>query len=299
MPRNNWNKEISTMAREAIRKGEITADKTDEGIQLQMSPGFEQTMTNTISQYIQAILSRFSAGVFPPMSALQGNNIVPYYVPLDIDYSPPMSVESSGYNLHVVASRFWLAEWFRSMNFGALYTIYTEAVKGIAGASLENVQVRPIMPIELGGSYASGQTGPLSGIPLFSGTNVRNPGNPSVSLAEGYNTNVVNINLNQPQTQTTTMLLYGIKDTTVPQNARSFIFFKNSSPMMKPDYTSNLPMLQVDWGTNSAYRPYTEIGLVSPIFLKPGDSFNANVYAVATATENLIFEGFIAYIGGK
>ncbi len=192
------------------------------------------------------------------------------------------------------------------MSYSVMYQLIGEAVKSIPSTSYTNFYIRPMMPIEFGGLYASGNVGPFGNTtnsapaPTLSGTNIREPAvGTTISLNQGLNTGVVNINMAGSGTlQLTLALIYKMKDVTSPSpNVNGLFAYKNSTPMITEDYTGALPLLWFGWG--SPANPINTYGFVSPFLVKYNDTLNIYLYSSATATESITFGGYIGYVTAK
>ncbi|MEM4746129.1 MAG: hypothetical protein QXF40_02105 [Metallosphaera sp.] len=301
MARNKWDikRVVEEETKKAVSQGLVTLE--DGGRELQIDNRFTQTFSQLISMYYMNVLQSLSGGYFNPTAQYTSSTqIVPYVIPLDIEYTMPTNLTQA----LMISPRTLLKVVWDATLYSALWQFYATLSSTVPGLSLSNVKVRYIMPIELGGAYASGNVGPFGGAnnsaPVISGT-IRQLGTPSVSLNAGLNTNVANISLSQSTIQNVLMVIGSIKDRTIPQNAIGFLPYKNGTPMIGPDYTSNEPWLYVDWGIQdpNVDKTITEVGFLTPIMIKTGDTFSMSVYSLSTTTENLMFNGFIAYIAGR
>ena len=275
---------IERFASEAVARGELKVDKTDNGYELQMDTQTSQDFSYLLQEYYLMLIASNSG--IPNLTAYADHDII-YYIPLDEAYVPPTGSYSA------IAQRWQLERYFDLLTMSATLSFLEKAIKSVAGTTLANIKVRPIIPAELGGYYNNNTVGP--NISAITGTPYRTFGTVPIDLNAGVNTNVVDMQTNLNQLNNTVFVIHKIRDTTIPQNALGFAFTKNQKPYPPTDYSGNVPWISVPWSRNS-YR-YTVIGLLTPFMIAPNESFTANVYSIATASEQLFFEGFVAYIG--
>ncbi|AHA92061.1 hypothetical protein [Los Azufres archaeal virus 1] len=287
----------------AFQKGEIGIYQTADGT-WQFQGDASGTIYNLFQQMLTLGAGSDAAKAFSVISKLVSNKeLVPYLIPLDAEFSP------SGYTsvFSNISVKWRLEQLVDMMTYAILYQLIGEAIKSIPSTSYNNFYVRPMMPIEFGGAYApNGYAGPFGNstnsapAPTISGTNIRQPAvGTTITLNQGLNNNVVNINMAGSGTlQLTVALIYKMKDVTSPSpNVNGLIAYKNNVPMITDDYTGTLPLLWFGWG--SPANPVNTYGFVSPFFVKYNDTLSISLYSSATATEALSFGGYIGYVTAK
>ncbi|MEM4084743.1 MAG: hypothetical protein QW752_06880 [Thermoplasmata archaeon] len=289
----NLQEDTRNLTHELMQKGEVSAYEDDEGIKLQMSNYATQALSGLVSEYYANLLQSLAGGLLNISSLTEKGRILLHAIPLTIEFSAP---PQNGV-MNAISPRTMLKVAWDMTLYVVLLTFYPQVVTTIPSTTMNDVVVRKILPGELGGAYANGAAGPLSA--PTSGL-IKLPGMPVVNLNAGLNTNVVYLNLTSPQTQNVVMVIGSIEDTTPSPQASAFYFYKNTNSMISPDFSSTIPPLYLDWSlTNVGSLSIREYGLITPIFAKANDVLTINVYANATSTENLMFNGYIAYITGR
>ena len=286
LPRQKINQDFQSLAHQLENKGLMKAEYQDGRVELQMDYQASNEFSFLLQSYYLRLMAMYTG--IPGFDLQLATDDIIYYIPLDEAYVPPVG---GGYE--TIAQRWELERYWDLLTLSATVSFLKESVKSVAAASLKNIKVRPILPSELGGYYNNGAVGP--NLSAISGTNYRTFGTIPITLNQGVNSAVVNMQTTANQLYNVVFVIHKIRDVTVPQNAVGFIFSKNNTPYPPIDYSATEPWIFVPWSRNS-YR-YSVIGLLTPPMIAPNQSFQANVYSTATSTEQLFFEGFVAYVG--